>query len=217
MCIRDRSGYVDLLLEDGSATSAERVAPSMRREVDRMNHLVQDLLALTRLDAAPWDSEAADEVDLVQVAEAMVSAMARAAGSRQLITDQRCSGELCVRADGYAMEQVFENLLRNAVQHTSDDGRVVIQLDEQDGHARVQVIDDGEGMPPEHQARVFDRFYRVDPARAREQGNAGLGLAIVKAIVIRHGGQVSVQSEPGSGSTFMVLLPLVAPAPADHP
>lgn len=122
-----------------------------------------------------------------------------------------------VNVDPGRIEQVVANLLSNAIRHTPRGGSIgvtVCQTDDArrtDGKGRrlmVSVSDTGEGIPAEHQAHVFDRFYRVDEARSRRAGGAGLGLAIVKYIVEAHGGRVGVESEPGKGSTFFFTLPL---------
>jgi signal transduction histidine kinase len=140
----------------------------------------------------------------------MVGAAASTVGSRQMSLARTSAEGPWVRGDLFGLERVLEILLQNAVQHTTADGRIEINVDSDGDTACVEVGDDGEGIPPEHQARVFDRFYRVDASRSRENGNAGLGLAIAKAIVNQHGGSISVCSEPGKGSTFRVGLPVVS-------
>ncbi|MBV9120350.1 MAG: HAMP domain-containing histidine kinase [Chloroflexi bacterium] len=208
------SGYIDLLLEGGRGSSADQIAVRMRRDVDRMNRLVQDLLALTRLDAHPTEPQRQEDVDLTQVAREIVSASSSSAGARTLRVETPES-PVWVRGDPYSLERVFENLLRNAIQHTRADGDIWVGVQRQADRACATVRDNGEGIATEHQARIFDRFYRVDPARSHDQGSAGLGLAIVKSIVVQHGGTVSVTSAPGSGTVFVVVLP--AASPTLHP
>ena len=115
------------------------------------------------------------------------------------------------------MEQVIANLLSNAIRHTPEGGLVTVSLKpDQTGlkigqpALMVSVSDTGEGIPAEHIPHLFERFYRVENSRSRKDGGAGLGLAIVKQMVIAHGGQVWVESQPGTGSTFFIALPLQA-------
>ncbi|MFC1491812.1 sensor histidine kinase, partial [Nitrospinota bacterium] len=113
-----------------------------------------------------------------------------------------------VWADPSALERIFINLLENAV-NFSPQGEVVevTARASLDGRIEVSVKDRGEGIPPEHLPRIFERFYRVDPARSRNRGGTGLGLAIVKHLVQGHSGEVSVESTPGKGATFRLTLP----------
>jgi signal transduction histidine kinase len=117
---------------------------------------------------------------------------------------------LVVDVDPTRIGQVFRNLLTNALTATGDGGRISVSAQSNRGFATVAVADSGNGIPAEHLAHVFERFYRVDPSRARATGGAGLGLAIVKAIVEAHGGTVAVESEIGLGTTFRLSLPLGA-------
>jgi two-component system OmpR family sensor kinase len=202
-------GYNELLLQNGHIADAPYIAQRMRRELERMNGLVGDLLTLTRLDGLAEETKLQVEpVDLVEVAEEVVESFSQWSAGRE-ITLRRLASEAWVSGDREALERVAQNLVANAVQHTPDDGSIVVEVEAQRGCARLRVVDDGEGIPLEHQPRVFDRFYRVDPARARDKGNAGLGLAIVRSIVGRHRGVVSLNSVEGSGTTFTVELPLV--------
>ena len=116
--------------------------------------------------------------------------------------------ELTAAADASRLEQVFANLVDNAIKYGRAQGRVIIGGKKRDdGKLEIFVQDDGPGIPPEALDRVFERFYRVDKARSREQGGTGLGLSIVKHIVQAHGGEVWVKSELGKGATFFFTLP----------
>jgi two-component system, OmpR family, phosphate regulon sensor histidine kinase PhoR len=105
------------------------------------------------------------------------------------------------------LEQAVINLLTNAVKYSPFGGHVLIEAAHFENQLMIKIQDRGCGIDPEHQTRIFERFYRVDPARSRKQGGTGLGLSIVKHIVQAHGGQVVVNSTPGQGSTFTLLLP----------
>jgi two-component system OmpR family sensor kinase len=206
------SGYVDVLLQPQGPVELAHVAPRMRRELDRMGHLVQNLLILTRLDSAPTGPASVEPIDLVAVSGEVVESMMLVATPRRLEFDP-ADTELLVPGDRDGIERVLENLLSNAVQHTDADGVIRVRLSHQNGSAELSVTDDGEGIAAEHLPRIFDRFYRVDQARTRRDGNVGLGLAIVKAIVQQHGGSVGVVSIPGQGSTFTVRLPVAKTSP----
>jgi two-component system phosphate regulon sensor histidine kinase PhoR len=135
---------------------------------------------------------------------------ARAAVRRVTIASE--AAELAVRADEARLEQVLSNLVDNAIKYGREGGRVTISAHVvEEGQVEVSVQDDGPGLPAEALERVFERFYRVDKARSRDQGGTGLGLAIVKHIVQSHGGRVWAQSEPGRGASFFFTLPAGSP------
>jgi two-component system phosphate regulon sensor histidine kinase PhoR len=122
---------------------------------------------------------------------------------------------LSIRADANRLDQVFANLVDNAIKYGRSNGKVIVggrKLD--DDRLELSVRDDGPGIPPEAIERVFERFYRVDKARSRDQGGTGLGLSIVKHIVQAHGGEVRVESELGKGATFYFTLPAAKPPDA---
>ena len=120
-----------------------------------------------------------------------------------------CGGEATVHADTVLFRQAISNLLSNALNYTPKGGKVSINVQRQyDRTVEVIVTDTGFGIPAEHLPKIFERFYRVDPARSQQPNASGLGLAIVKSIMALHGGTVSVQSELGKGSTFSLSFPL---------
>ncbi|HJX00678.1 MAG TPA: ATP-binding protein, partial [Terriglobales bacterium] len=114
-----------------------------------------------------------------------------------------------VAVDRDAIQQVFTNLIENAIKYAAEGGRVILGAKEQENAVEFYVRDFGPGISSEHLPRVFERFYRVDKARSRESGGTGLGLAIVKHIVLNHGGAVRAESKLGQGTTFYFTLPLV--------
>jgi signal transduction histidine kinase len=113
-----------------------------------------------------------------------------------------------VRGDALALRRALRNLVENAVKYTPAGGKVELSLTSGDGHASLAVQDTGIGMAPADTARIFEPFVRLDAARGRETGGAGLGLAIARAIVLSHGGIVTLESQPGAGSRFTIRLPL---------
>jgi two-component system OmpR family sensor kinase len=168
-----------------------------------MSLLVDDLLLLARLDEGRPLERAPVQLDEV-VADAVETA-------RALEPERRVDLDLQpleVIGDQQRLRQVIDNLLTNTRAHTPADAPVHVTVARRKGSAVVRVEDGGPGMTEEQRERVFERFYRADPSRARTRGGAGLGLAIVSAVTKAHGGDVSVSSEPGSGSAFEITLPL---------
>jgi len=208
-------GYAELFRR-GASQRPDDLATTMRRieaEATRMGVLVDDLLLLARLDQGrPMDSEPIDLTALV----ADLVADARAVEPDRPITEE-VDGPVTVRGDDVRLRQVVGNLLSNARAHTPPGAPVVVRTLVRDGEAVVEVSDRGPGLAPEHAARVFERFFRADPSRARASGGSGLGLSIVSSIAEAHGGRAEVDSIPGDGATFRVVLPLAGPAPTADP
>jgi two-component system OmpR family sensor kinase len=207
-------GYAELYRQ-GAATSPEDVAGVLRRieeQAARMGLLVDDLLLLARLDQQrPLEHARVDVAVLAVDTVHDVHAMApdRAVGLRLPSADAADEpAEVPVLGDEARLRQVLGNLVNNAILHTPPGTPVEIRVRADGGNAVIEVADKGPGLPPDQAERVFERFYRADPARTRASGGTGLGLAIVAAIVAAHGGRVRVQTEVGTGTTFQVLLPL---------
>ena len=192
--------------------AVRRFAGRMRQEATRLTNLVQDLITLSRIQAAePIPDPAPADLDAV-VAEALdrCRMKATAHGIELAATGTR---ELSVLGDEELLVTALRNLLDNAVAYSPEKTRVVVST-RQDGNEAVElsVTDQGIGIPERDLERIFERFYRVDPARSRATGGTGLGLAIVKHVTVAHGGKVTVTSKEGAGSTFTLRLPS-RPAP----
>ena len=203
-------GYAELFRR-GAAQRPDDLATTMRRieaEATRMGVLVDDLLLLARLDQGrPMDSEPIELTGLV----AELVADARAVEPDRQI-DEVSDGPVTVRGDDVRLRQVVGNLLSNARAHTPPGAPVTVRTLVRGDEAAIEVSDQGPGLAPEHAARVFERFFRADPSRARASGGSGLGLSIVASIAEAHGGRAEVESAPGDGATFRVILPLTGPA-----
>jgi len=206
-------GYAELYRQ-GAVTSPEDVAGVLRRIEDQaaqMGLLVDDLLLLARLDQQrPLERVAVDlgvlAVDAVHDAHAM--APDRSVSLRLPSADGDDSVAVPVLGDEARLRQVLGNLVNNALTHTPEGAKIEVRLRTQGRFALLEVADTGPGLAPEQAQRVFERFYRADPARGRVSGGTGLGLAIVAALVAAHGGRVEMDTEVGAGTTFRVSLPL---------
>ena len=177
----------------------------IRRASDRMARLVDDLLALAHRQAPTMEREPVDLGAAVVEASDEFLAPAEARG---ITLDRAIAPEVVVVGDRDALKRAVANLLENAVRLAPAGSRIRLATGSEGDRAWIAVNDEGPGIPPEHQQRVFDRFWRADRARSRADGGTGLGLAIVRQIAETHGGQVRLHSKPGVGSTFVVWLPI---------
>ncbi len=177
------------------------------RQAERLSRLTRDLLDLSRIESRQWRLEPAP-VEVRKLSEQTLELVSRQAREKGLELSLRVAEGTTVRADARALEQVLVNLLDNAVKYTAA-GRVTVQADRDGAEWILAVSDTGPGIERHHLPRIFERFYRVDAGRSREQGGTGLGLAIVKHLVQSMGGEVGVESGAG-GSRFWVRLPAAA-------
>jgi two-component system, OmpR family, sensor histidine kinase SenX3 len=184
-----------------------RFSAKLVREATRLGTLVTELIALSRLQGAERLPELAP-LDLDEVvAEALGrSALAAESAGIEITTDPPSA--MVVDGDRTLLVTALSNLIDNAVAYSSPGSPVSISRRRTDGYAEIAVTDRGIGIAHEHQQRVFERFFRVDPARSRATGGTGLGLAIVKHVAANHGGEVRLWSKPGTGSTFTLRLPV---------
>jgi heavy metal sensor kinase len=183
----------------------ERIG-SVLEEVARLEHLVSGLLVISRLDAGEGQREWGN-VDLAELASGTSDQMRLMAEDRGIHFECSALRPTVVRGDGSRLKQVIVNLLDNAIRFTPRGGTVTMRTQKNDGYSILEVLDTGIGIPAGALAHVFDRFYRVDEARSRDDGGAGLGLSIAKSICTAHGAQIEVSSEPGQGSCFRLMFP----------
>jgi heavy metal sensor kinase len=172
----------------------------------RMKSLVESLLILARADADALELKY-DRIDLrLAVDESVAMLVPMALHSK--VSIQSVGESVCIEADRDRIQQLITNLATNAIKYNREGGSVSIAVGRENGHALLKVADTGIGIAPHDQPHVFERFFRADKARSRESGGAGLGLAICQSIADAHGGSISYKSEPGTGTVFMVRLPV---------
>ena len=183
----------------------------MLEETDRLTRLVDSLLTLSRADVGHVHVERTN-ISLVGVAQDASSLVEVLAEEKRQRISLKGDPGLMVSADRLILRQALVNLIDNAIKYSPTEAEILVQVRPgKDSDAIVEIVDQGPGVPQEHQPRIFDRFYRVDKARSREWGGAGLGLAIARWAVEVHGGQIAVESAEGKGSTFRVTLPSPSP------
>lgn len=189
--------------------AVRRFAGRMISESQRLSALVHEILELSRLQVAG----ALQEIQVIDVDAVITEAVDRArtgALAKQINLDVGGVSGAQVFGDATMLVQAVRNLLDNAVSYSPPGTHVGVGVRSHDGLVEIAVVDQGIGIPTEEQDRVFERFYRVDPARSRETGGTGLGLSIVKHVAADHGGDVQIWSQPGRGSTFTIRLPKAA-------
>ena len=203
-------GFIETLL-DGAMDDPEvasRYLGIIGKHSDRLNAIVEDLLNLSRIEREAESGEILlTDGDIVDVIEEAVEACREAADLKNIEVHSRCGERFIFPINRSLLVQALINLIDNAIKYSEKDKDVLVVCEAVGGGITINVVDNGRGIPPEHQPRLFERFYRVDKARSRDLGGTGLGLAIVKHIVQAHNGEVSVTSTQGEGSTFTITLP----------
>jgi heavy metal sensor kinase len=204
-------GNIDVMLRQTS--SGQITGPDLsdalddlRRESARMSRLIEDLLTLARTEVPPDSADRRGPIRLdAVVADALRTAAPLTTGQQLQLIDAE---PITVIADRDQMTELVLILIDNAIRHTPAGGEIDVSIDQVGPNVHLSVRDTGEGIAPEHLPHVFERFYRAGTARDRASGGTGLGLAIAQSIARRHGGGISVASEPGVGTAFTVSLPI---------
>jgi len=196
-------------LEDGGIDDKDnnlRFLEVIRRNAERMHSLIADILELSLIESGNVAVEIR-EIKLTSAVQDVLNSLSAKAKDREIDLKNEVPEGTIVFADSVRLEQMLTNLIDNAIKFNRRGGKVTVEFTTGDGRDVISVADTGEGILPEHSQRIFERFYRADRARSREIGGTGLGLAIVKHLARLHGGEVFVNSNLGSGTTFRIELP----------
>jgi len=205
-------GYIEAL-QDGALEEQDRARRFLEiaaAHTNRLELIVEDLLSLARLEEQEGRNLEKQPVNLYELLEQTRQACQYLAEEKYIQVMLAGPQELICPVNGAILEQAFINLVDNALKYSEPHTEVLLKLSQEGDFARVDVIDQGRGIPARDLDRIFERFYRVDKGRSRAAGGTGLGLSIVKHVVSLHNGEVRVESREGVGSTFTVLLPLKA-------
>lgn len=188
-----------------SGAEEEQLRRIVMRQLSRLERLVGDLSELNRIESGELVLQK-ETVDLRRLLQTLTDDLTEHVHARGMSITLRGEGSM-VSADPMRLEQIFTNLIDNAVKHAGTSKEIVVEIEDAEDRSIVRVTDFGDGIAPEEQRRIFNRFYRVDRSRSQDVQGMGLGLAITKHLVLLHGGSVQVRSEIGTGSTFTVTLP----------
>ncbi|MCK0128515.1 ATP-binding protein [Erythrobacter sp. F6033] len=202
-------GYVETLSESADSLdtpTSRKFLRTIEREGKRLQNLISDLMSLSRVEAEKHDLPS----EILELAPLVERAASDAAGLNRINRlDFALNCEPSVQGDAQQLEQLVRNLVDNSLKYGAPSSPVKVMLDlARDNHARISVVDEGEGIAPEQIPHLTRRFYRTDPGRSRASGGTGLGLAIVKHIVERHRGRLDIQSDLGKGTRVVVRIPL---------
>jgi two-component system phosphate regulon sensor histidine kinase PhoR len=203
-------GYAETLLEGALKEDvAFQFVQVIKRHTDRLTKIVEDLLMLSKIESKEFQLKI-EFISLPDFINDVIDFVKEAAEKKEIsISQSKITSSQAVGADRNYLEQIFINLLDNAIKYTHEGGKVTISAIEKDKREiQFSIEDDGMGIPREDIPRIFERFYRVDKGRSQELGGTGLGLSIVKHLVQAHGGRVWVESQLGEGSTFYFTLPI---------
>jgi two-component system phosphate regulon sensor histidine kinase PhoR len=195
-------------LENGAMEdpeSSQRFLSIIRKNASRMHGLIDDILELTAIEGGNVRLRAAP-VELYALVEEVCESFAAKAAAQNVLLENNVPPQVMVHADERRLEQMLTNLIDNGIKFSREHGTVAISY-ESGTRDKILVKDNGDGIPAQHLERLFERFYRVDRARSRDLGGTGLGLAIVKHLALLHGGEVTVTSELGKGTTLIIHLP----------
>ncbi|MDP9075740.1 MAG: ATP-binding protein [Actinomycetota bacterium] len=190
--------------EDDPAIVA-RLSHRMRTEAERLGRIIEDLLDLSRIEAE--ESPSWDPLEVPVVLAQAIDRLRPAAEHRGIRLEVNEPGDLQIRGDRRQLVSAVHNLVDNAIKYSENSSAVQVTVSHGDGWVEIAVADHGIGIPSRDLERIFERFYRVDRARSRDTGGTGLGLAIVRHVASNHGGEVTVASHEGEGSTFTLRLP----------
>ncbi|HXF48366.1 MAG TPA: ATP-binding protein [Verrucomicrobiae bacterium] len=200
-------GYLETL-EDGLVAEAEKkqVFHTLNDNVRRMGNLIDDLLHLSKLESPEFTLKP-EKLAVLEVVQAALTALIPQAEAKKQQLSLKISSGLHVTGDRQELEVALKNILENAIHYTGEGGEITATAAKKEGAVEISVTDTGIGIPSQDLGRIFERFYRVEKSRSKEEGGTGLGLSIVKHIAEAHGGRVEVESEVGKGSRFTLVIP----------
>ncbi|HET7627822.1 MAG TPA: ATP-binding protein [Bacillales bacterium] len=201
-------GFAETLLEEEAAENPEirkKFLTIIWKESERLQALIHDLLELSKIEDEKFRLDW-QWVDVNEIIEDIFLVLEEKAKKKQIGLRFDSPGEVHLDGDPYRLQQIFINIIENAINYSPEESVVSVSLDQSNGEVKVTVRDNGIGIDPEQVPRIFERFYRVDRARSRMSGGTGLGLAIVKHLTEAHGGRIEVNSVPGEGTSFSVIL-----------
>jgi two-component system phosphate regulon sensor histidine kinase PhoR len=204
-------GIIETIIDDEAMPpeTARNFFFRILAQTDRLNKIVADLMQLSRFDSYRDHRVNRDRVEIVRELRQVYSALKETAEEQEVGLMLKSEGDkVYVLGDSEALSQLISNLVENAIKYSPPQSTVVMRVEREKKLVLIRVEDNGIGISAEEQQRIFERFYRVDPARSRELGGTGLGLSIVKHIADVHDGSVDVASEEGKGSVFTVRLPV---------
>jgi heavy metal sensor kinase len=203
-------GELERVVQDKSlGTDLRDSIGSILEEVERLAGMVEGLFAISRLEAGEAQAEWV-QIDLGKLTASTADQMSLLAEDKEISISCETDETVPVAGDRARLKQVVVNLLDNAIKYTPEKGAVNLRVATVDGHATLEVIDNGIGIPSDALPHIFERFFRVDKVRSRDRGGAGLGLAIVKSICVAHGAEIQVESTLGKGSRFRIEFPLAS-------
>jgi two-component system phosphate regulon sensor histidine kinase PhoR len=204
-------GFIEML-QEGDVYKPEDISKFLEiisRNTDRLNAIIEDLLSLSRLEQSEYINEIEfEKQDILPIIKSVLSDLEFRAREKKIEIVYKCDKSLEANVNRPLLEQALENLVDNAIKYSDENKKVLISAIQKDNHIEIKVEDQGCGIPQESIPRLFERFYRVDKSRSRDEGGTGLGLAIVKHIAQVHNGLVEVHSTPGKGSIFSLIIPL---------
>lgn len=203
-------GYVDTLLNGGLDDPNINMDYLRRAEksIDRLIHIIDDLETITQLESGELQLDL-DVFDLAALCRDIYASLELSAAKRNIKLElaRKYEKPILVRADKFRIRQVMVNLITNSIKYGRDNGSTLVSMNYLNDDVVVEISDNGDGIESKHLLRIFERFYRVDKGRSREQGGTGLGLAIVKHIIEAHQKSIKVESQMGKGTTFTFSLP----------
>lgn len=202
-------GYVDTLLNGGLEDQNINVDYLRRAEksIDRLINIIDDLETITQLESGVLDLDL-DTFDIANLCKEIYASLEMNAAKRHIKLElaRKYDKPILVKADKFRIRQVLVNLITNSIKYGKENGTTTISMTYLNDDVVIEIGDNGDGIDPKHLPRIFERFYRIDKGRSREQGGTGLGLAIVKHIIEAHQKSIRVESTPGVGTTFVFSL-----------